>query len=151
MIAAEPEYTPAGGLVVPVPLAPERLAARGYNQAMLLARTLAELRGLRLAPHGALRVRNTESQVGLSAQQRRLNVAGAFAGDRRLVAGQAIILVDDVCTTGATLDACAAALLAAGATQVLGLTLARARRPPARADLRLNEAGAVPAQSDVDF
>jgi ComF family protein len=142
---------PARSLVVPVPLASERLAARGYNQAALLARTWAELRGLRMAPQGALRVRNTAAQVGLSAQERRLNVAGAFAGDKRIVAGKPIILVDDVCTTGATLDACAAALLGAGATQVWGLTLARVRQPEARADPLLNLAGAALSQASADF
>jgi len=126
LLDAGPE-APASSLVVAVPLAPERLAARGYNQAGLLARTYAELRGLRLAPRGAVRVRHTETQVGLSAKERRSNVAGAFAGEPRIVAGQAIILVDDVCTTGATLEACAEALRAAGAAQVWGLTLARAR------------------------
>jgi len=74
-----------------------------------------------------VRVRHTQTQVGLSAKERRSNVAGAFAGEPRIVAGQAIILVDDVCTTGATLEACAEALRAAGAAQVWGLTLARAR------------------------
>ncbi len=142
MVAAGQADFPAASLVVPVPLARERLVTRGYNQAALLAQTYAELRGLRLAPHGALRVRHTETQVGLSVQQRRLNVAGAFAGERRLVANQAIILIDDVCTTGATLDSCAGALLEAGAAQVWGFTLARARLPEDKVDLLRMTAGA---------
>ena len=133
MLAAGPEPAPAGSLVVPVPLAADRLAARGYNQSGLLARTYAEGRGFRLAPHGALRVRPTPPQVGLSARERRLNVAGAFAGNQRLIAGRPVILIDDVCTTGATLDSCAEALLAAGAVEVWGVTLARARLTEAKA------------------
>jgi ComF family protein len=144
LLDAGPEAAPASSLVVAVPLAPERLAARGYNQAGLLARTYAERRGLRLAPRGAVRVRHTESQVGLSAQDRRANVAGAFAGEPRIVSGQAIILVDDVCTTGATLEACAEALRAAGAAQVWGLTLARAR-------LAGRQAGSGPAPASAGF
>jgi ComF family protein len=143
MLAAAPAPAAAGSLVVPVPLAADRLAARGYNQSGLLAQTYAEWRGLRLAPRGALRVRATAPQVGLSARQRRENVAGAFAGEKRLVTGRTVILIDDVCTTGATLDSCAEALLAAGATAVWGVTLARARWAGVQAGNPLNSAGAV--------
>ncbi len=124
-------YALPGDLVVPVPLSAERLRERGYNQADLLARGLAELAGLPYAPDGAARVRHTDSQVGLAAGARRRNVAGAFRGQARRVAGRQVILVDDVCTTGSTLAACAEALRAAGAVSVWGFTLARARRPSA--------------------
>jgi ComF family protein len=151
MVAAGPDEAPAGSLVVPVPLAPARLAARGYNQAALLARAYAELRGLRLATDGVRRVRYTDSQVGLSIRQRHLNVAGAFAAERSVVAGESIILIDDVCTTGATLDACAAALLAAGAAPVWGLTLVRAHLPDGREAERRSAAGAVPGQAGAEL
>jgi ComF family protein len=114
------------GLVVPVPLSDERLQERDYNQAALLARAWAELRGLPYAAHAVRRVRHTASQVRLNAEQRQANVRDAFRAEGREIAGQTILLVDDVCTTGATLAACAAALLAGGAQTVWGLTLARA-------------------------
>jgi len=115
------------GVVMPVPLSVERLRERGYNQAGLLAQAFAELTHLPYRPAAAARVRHTVSQVKLSAPQRRENVAQAFAAQPRAVLGQTIILIDDVCTTGATLAACAEALRAAGATDVWGFTLARAR------------------------
>jgi len=121
-------YGLPGDLVVPVPLASQRLRERGYNQAALLARGFAQLGRLAYAQRGAVRVRHTASQVGLPAGARWDNVAGAFKGEGRAVAGRAVILIDDVCTTGATLRACATALMTAGATQVWGLTVARARR-----------------------
>jgi ComF family protein len=129
LLAAEMAVRLPAGLVVPVPLSAQRRRERGYNQAELLARAFAELCGLPCEARAAERRRDTASQVGLSLSQRRANVHGAFAAEPRRVGGQVILLVDDVCTTGATLAACAAALLEAGAASVWGLTLARARRP----------------------
>jgi ComF family protein len=110
-----------------VPLHPGRLAERGYNQSDLLAAELARCWALPLLPADALvRNRDTASQVGLDYPSRQANVAGAFVASRRWVADQAVLLVDDVCTTGATLHACAHALRAAGAVAVTAITLARA-------------------------
>jgi len=119
-------------LVAPVPLSAPRQRERGYNQAGLLARAFAELCGLPFQPEAAERVRDTASQVGLSAEARRANVQGAFVADRQLAAGQRVLLVDDVCTTGATLAACGEALATAGAAEIWGLTLARAASWPRR-------------------
>lgn len=117
----------AGDLVTPVPLSAERLRERGYNQAGLLARGFAELARLESAPEALRKVRHTPSQVGLTAEQRRANVQAAYQASPAAVAGRSVILVDDVCTTGATLIAGADALVAAGARSVWGFTLGRAR------------------------
>jgi ComF family protein len=114
-------------LVVPVPLGVARLHERGYNQATLLARPLALGYGLSFRPQALSRIRETRSQVGLSIAQRRENVSGAFQARTRWVSGRNVLVVDDVATSSATLDACARSLIAAGAAQVYGLTLARAR------------------------
>ena len=113
-------------MVIPVPLGIARFAQRGYNQASLLARPVAW--GLRLdyLPQALQRVRETRSQVELSAKERKRNVSGAFRAERKHVEGHKILVIDDVATSGATIDACATALLEAGASQVFGLTLARA-------------------------
>lgn len=113
-------------LVVPVPLGLARQAERGYNQAALLAKPLALGCNLDYNPGSLLKVRNTPSQVGLSFDQRWVNVAGSFEAIPKQVAGKNLLVVDDVVTSGATLDACAVALLAAGASQVYAMTLARA-------------------------
>jgi len=112
--------------LVPVPLHPRRQRERGFNQAELLCRELERRGGPPLACGALVRRADTPPQTGLSAAARRRNVAGAFAVRRRtLVDGRVVILVDDVCTTGATAAACARALRAAGATEVRLLTLAR--------------------------
>jgi ComF family protein len=110
---------------VAVPLHPSRLRERGFNQAEILARAAAAVLGVPLRLHALVRRRQEGAQAGLDARARRLNVVGAFAATPA-AAGQALLLVDDVFSTGATADACAAALRRAGASSVSVLTLARA-------------------------
>ena len=113
--------------VVAVPLHPSRLRQRGFNQAELLAGELR--RHLALAsPRGALhRVRETPPQVGHDRRWRLMNVSGAFEWRGVALEGAAILVVDDVATTGATLDACASALRAAGSGPVTGVSVARVK------------------------
>ncbi|MFN3974258.1 MAG: double zinc ribbon domain-containing protein [Dehalococcoidia bacterium] len=113
-------------VVVPVPLHPLRLKERGYNQAALLARCVAQGLGLPLEENLLVRRRaGTPSATLPSARLRQEEVRGAFACSEEEMGGVAVLLVDDVCTSGATLDACAVALKGAGAGGVWGLTLAR--------------------------
>ncbi len=111
-------------VITAVPLHPARQRARGYNQAELLARELAARTSLPYI-EGLARLRATADQVGLDMAARRTNVLGAFTADPSAFRGRSILLVDDVCTTGATLDACAVALRAQGARHIYGLTVAR--------------------------
>jgi ComF family protein len=113
-------------VLVPVPLHPRRHTERGFNQSELLASALARRAGFSLHARALVRRKDTPPQTGLSAAERRRNVAGAFAvRERPSVHGKAIVLVDDVLTTGATARACAAALRAAGAAAVDLVTVAR--------------------------
>ena len=117
--------------VMPVPLHPRRLQERGYNQSLLLANELSKEVDLAVLSKVLVRSRMTRTQTELSAGERRENVAGAFALTAGSdVSGQSILLIDDVCTTGATLDACASTLKAAGAAAVFAYTLSRARWNP---------------------
>lgn len=136
MARAAGELLAEADLVVPVPLHWRRLVGRRYNQAQLLARATVREAGAghrpRLAPDLLRRRRWTGSQGGLRGDERRRNVRQAFdvpAGWRPALAGKTVLLVDDVLTTGATVEACVLALQRAGSGPVDVLTLARVVRP----------------------
>jgi ComF family protein len=120
-----------GEILVPVPLHPKRLRERGYNQSRLLARELSRLKGMPLVDDCLVRQRNTTPQARTqNVDERRHNVADAFACRDRRLEGRAVLLIDDVATSGATLDAGARALKAAGASSVWGLVLAKEIKEP---------------------
>jgi competence protein ComFC len=112
-------------MIVPVPLSVARYHSRGYNQSALLAKPISLARRIPYKPDALVRIRDTQTQVNLHLDQRRENVKGAFISEYSLVMGRIVLLVDDVATSGATLDACANALLLSGANRVYALTLAR--------------------------
>jgi ComF family protein len=120
-------HGPTADIIVPVPLHAKRLRQRGYNQSDLLAQHLAIKTHIPLRSSLLDRIRYTSPQVELSPEQRHANVKGAFACTADL-AGSSILLIDDVCTTGATLRACGQALRAAGAERLYGLVLATPAR-----------------------
>jgi ComF family protein len=112
--------------VLPVPLHPRRLVERGYNQAALLAAHVARELRAPLVTSAVVRRMDTAPQVELSGDDRRTNVAAAFAVTAPVsVERRVVVLVDDVSTTGATLGACRAALLGSGAERVIGVVVAR--------------------------
>jgi ComF family protein len=115
-----------GEVLVPVPIHDKRLRERGYNQSSLLARELSKLSGLPVVDNSLTRQRHALPQTQTkTVAERRNNVAGAFTCREQQLKGRQVLLVDDVATSGATLDACAMALKAAGAISVWGLALAR--------------------------
>lgn len=133
---------PTPNLVIPVPLHPTRIRARGYNQALEIARPLTRARGWTLAPDIAHRHRATRAQSELDAEARRRNLKGAFricgaVDDAR------VLIVDDVVTTAATASSLAAALRAAGAAEVM--VVAAARTPHADSRRRVSATPGIPA------
>jgi ComF family protein len=128
MAGAGRELLANGDMLVPVPLHWRRAWRRRYNQSGALARVIQEQSGVKLRGDLLVRVRSTQQQIGLSRAQRASNVQGAFevSPDRLSeVAGRRVVLIDDVLTSGATLDACARTLLRAKAAQVDVLVFAR--------------------------
>ncbi len=115
----------AARLVVGVPLHPTRQRERGFNQADLLVVELRRRLALGAPPGGLVRTRQTPPQVGHDRIWRLANVRGAFGWQGDRLDGSPVLLADDVATTGATLDACANALRAAGSGPVIGISIAR--------------------------
>lgn len=115
----------AAEAIVAVPLHPARMRQRGFNQAELLAQHLRAAMRVADAPGGLVRTRATPPQVGHDRRWRMANVSGAFEWKGPPMSGRPILVVDDVATTGATLDACARALRAAGSGPVMGVSVAR--------------------------
>jgi len=116
-------------LLVPVPLHSSRLWTRGFNQAALLAGELARLCDIEHDPFVLQRGKRTAALKGMSPQQRKREVAGAFKVEKGSLSGRRVILVDDVLTTGSTANGCAKALLGAGADRVDLICWARVVRP----------------------
>lgn len=132
MMRAGTDALEGADALIPIPLHAHRLRKRRFNQSFLLAQALSKCCNLPVEAGLLARTRPTPSQGGLSASQRQRNVAGAFRlqeGAKPFVAGRRFVLVDDVHTTGATLQACARVLKRAGAEDVTAITLARVVKP----------------------
>ena len=119
---------PRPHLIVVPPSAPARLRSRGFNPALEVARVVGRERGVSVDPFAIARVRATAPQPGLGGRARRANLRGAFAC-RQTLDGARVVVVDDVMTTGATVDAVARALKAAGAARVDAWVVARTPDP----------------------
>ena len=125
------EVLPCGltvDVVVPVPLHPDKARERGFNQAEILAAAMCRYLCLQLEPAALRRIRRTDSQAALSAAERRENMEDAFeAHCAAAISGKTVLLIDDIHTTGSTINACVSALLGAGARRVFSYALSSAR------------------------
>jgi len=119
------DYARGADMIVPVPLHRGRLLKRGYNQSLLIAKTVFGRTTVRIDPFALERIRRTASQTGMNGAERRKNLRNAFAADRKRVRGKNIILVDDVMTTGTTAAECSRTLIRDGASGVRVFALAR--------------------------
>jgi competence protein ComFC len=116
---------PETDIVIPVPLHEKRLKKREFNQSALIARYLAESKGIKVVLNSLVKIRDTMPQVGLSSQERKKNIKGAFSVENNsFITGKDIVLVDDVVTTGATVRECSKVLKKAGARDIYVITLA---------------------------
>ena len=115
-------------IIIPMPLFESRQTERGYNQTALLAIPMSLKLGVKYRSDAIIRVKNTTSQVGLSEAERWKNVSDAFLANPQIVKGRSILIIDDVSTTGATMNAAALAVRTAGAQLIYCLTLARTFR-----------------------
>ncbi len=132
LVEAGRELLPGTDLIIPVPLTRWRLMRRQFNQAAMLAREVSRASGIPTDPLVLFKTKTTPTQVGLTREQRRLNVRGAFAVPekrREAIRAKNLLLIDDVITTGATVEACARALKRAGAARVDVLALGLVTRP----------------------
>jgi ComF family protein len=127
--ALEPDSLPEGCVLVPVPMHKSKARLRGYNQAELLARAVSKATGAPLKAGLLIRSVNTRPQSGLNGRDRARNVSGVFAVNKKFnVDGKVICLIDDIFTTGASLNACAGVLKDAGAESIYCMTLTIAPR-----------------------
>ncbi|MBN1857252.1 MAG: ComF family protein [Dehalococcoidia bacterium] len=126
MVASLNETGYEPDMIVPVPLHAARLRQRGYNQSLLLAREIEKRTKIPVCSDALTRIKEGTSQVRTpNMEERKRNVSDAFACNSPLISGKRILVVDDVCTTGATLESCAQSLRRAGAIEVQGLTVAK--------------------------
>lgn len=126
LIRAYHRYDITADVIIPVPLHQSRFKERGYNQSAALAKELSRILDIPLSTQILSRTRKTEVQARLTGKERRQNVYQAFVcHNSNSLQGRTILLIDDVCTTGFTMDACAAALKEGGAMCVWGLTVAK--------------------------
>ncbi len=124
LVKAFSKWHPPIDMIAPVPLARKRLRSRGFNQSDLIVKPVAHELNIPYFPRALTRTRETRSQVGLGANERKENLADAFAADPAQSKGKSVLLFDDITTTGTTLNECAKALKNAGAREVFCFTVA---------------------------